>query len=350
MQGFPFWDDVACEYTDRFGIEASPGRFSLTGEHHSLHLLSFLSCPPEYSLCTGTVSSFFHITYPGVTRSPEIYIFRILTNIRGLLLLETRDTGGTERKLDSPKGGGEKEGIDRGEGGDLNSDGACSKAADAPHPTPSLPYHPYNMSHMQNLPTELILKILSGLSSESSLAALALANRRFYEICNPHLYEYNVLHGNNSALDWAAENGQMATLLQALDAGAPLPEKEAKGPLVTQVGDDGPRSIQEIRPHPISLAAKGGHIHIVRYMLSRGVSITTADRGHLTPLALAARNADASLVKYLLSMGASTYYERGWRRALWQAAFHGHIDVVKLLVPDPRQDKSDPEEKLMQDG
>jgi hypothetical protein len=35
--------------------------------------------------------------------------------------------------------------------------------------------------------------------------------------------QYNVLHGNSSALNWAAENDRIDTLQKALDAGAPLP-------------------------------------------------------------------------------------------------------------------------------
>lgn len=201
------------------------------------------------------------------------------------------------------------------------------------------------MSQIENLPTELILQIVSILPSESSLAALALANRRLHEICNPRLYQYNVLYGDNSALEWAAENGQIATFQKALDAGASLPKREAEGPIVTRLGYDGPPYLQDIRPHPISLAAKGGHISIVRYMISLGVSITTKDREQLTPLALAARNGDVSLVKDLLYMGASPYSESFWgRRPIWQAAFQGHMEVVKLFLSDLGRDKNGPDE------
>ena len=206
---------------------------------------------------------------------------------------------------------------------------------------------------MKILPTELILQIISECKSESSLAALALVNRQFHTICNPLLYQYNVLHGNNSALDWAAETGQMNTLNKALDAGAPLPEREAKGELrVERYDDDNPRLFETIRPHPISLAANGGHIHIVRYMISRGVSITTTDPERMTPLALAARNGDVSLAEYLLSMGASQY-SRGFlrRRTIWHAAFYGHMDMVKLLISAPPQDNDDfPKEGMVEEA
>lgn len=85
------------------------------------------------------------------------------------------------------------------------------------------------MPRIENLPTELILLIASYLPSESSLAALALSSHPFYGICNPCLYRYNVLHGNSSALDWAAENGKIDTLQKALDARAPPPEGAGEG-------------------------------------------------------------------------------------------------------------------------
>ncbi|KAJ5844848.1 hypothetical protein N7534_008517 [Penicillium rubens] len=75
---------------------------------------------------------------------------------------------------------------------------------------------------IENLPTELIILITSLLPCESSLAALALANRRLCAIYNPCLYQYNVLHGNSSALNWAAENNRIDILQKTLDASAPL--------------------------------------------------------------------------------------------------------------------------------
>ena len=67
------------------------------------------------------------------------------------------------------------------------------------------------------------------------------ANRHLYTICSPYLYRYKVEHGNSSALKWAAENGNMNTVLKALDAGAllppyPTPGKAKHGPVVTANG------------------------------------------------------------------------------------------------------------------
>lgn len=199
------------------------------------------------------------------------------------------------------------------------------------------------MSRIGNLPTELILLIASFLLSESSLAALALSSRRLYGISNRYLYQYNVLYGNSSALDWAAQNGQMATLQKALDAGAPLAKKQVKGklktpgPIISQFGRKYYRSFRKFQPHPISLAASAGHINIVRYMIDRGVIVNMSDPDGFTLLALATIHGHASLAKYLLEVGA----RQGIRsvlghRPMWLAAFQGHADVVDMLVSEEK--------------
>ncbi|KAJ5801711.1 uncharacterized protein N7518_003779 [Penicillium psychrosexuale] len=209
------------------------------------------------------------------------------------------------------------------------------------------------MSNIENLPTELILLVVSFLPSESSLAALALSSRRLYGIFNRCLYHYNVLHSNSSALDWAAQNGRMGTLKKALEAGAPLPKKQGKGkmrqqgPMISEFGSVAPRRFMDFRPHPISLAASGGHTDIVRYMIDRGVSPDTMDPERRTLLALAAIHGHASLARYLLQVGADQdikSFRSDW--PVWLAAFQGHVDVVEVLVSAPKQ-RSDKENLLI---
>lgn len=214
------------------------------------------------------------------------------------------------------------------------------------------------MSRIGNLPTELILLIALYLPSESSLAALVLSNRRLYRICNPCLYQYNVLHGNSSALDWAAENGEMDTLQKALDAGAPLLKEQAKGNLrrqgrrFPQFGLQAQRTFREFQPHPISLAASAGHKNVVRYMIDGRVSANISNPEGHTLLALAAIRGDASLAKYLLDVGAwQGIRSYVGHRPVWIAAFEGHVDVVDVLLSAPKQNGNEPDkEELMIDA
>ncbi|KAJ5971469.1 uncharacterized protein N7479_001387 [Penicillium vulpinum] len=201
---------------------------------------------------------------------------------------------------------------------------------------------------IEHLPAELILLITSQLLSESSIAALARSNRRLHGICNPYLYKYNVLHFNSSALDWAAQNGRMNTLQNALDAGAPLPKKQPtgevreQGPSREQFGRQAPHRFGDFQSHPISLASKYGHTDIVRYMIDRGVKSNISDPDGFTLLALAAIHGHTSLAEYLLDIGA----QQGIRslvghRPVWLAAFQGHVDVVDMLVSTPMRNEDD---------
>ncbi|KAJ5766679.1 uncharacterized protein N7511_004295 [Penicillium nucicola] len=164
------------------------------------------------------------------------------------------------------------------------------------------------MSGIEILPDELILQ-LTLLSSESSLAALARTNRHLQQICTSILYRHNLLHNNSSALEWAAQSGRIDTLQKVLNAGASLPKKQAKGesreegPLTIQFGIERLHKFHNFRPHPISLAAQAGHLHIVRYMVDRGVSPNTKNPEWFTLLALTAAHGHVSLTEYLLHVG-----------------------------------------------
>ncbi|KAJ5751131.1 hypothetical protein N7533_008159 [Penicillium manginii] len=213
------------------------------------------------------------------------------------------------------------------------------------------------MSRIETLPDELILQITL-FSSESSLAALARTNRHLQQICTPSLYRNNVLHNNSSALEWAAQSGQMDTLQKALRAGAPLPKKQAKGefreegPRTIQFGIEGPHSFHDFRPHPISLAAQAGHLHIVRCMIDHGVSPNTKNPEWFTLLALAAAHGHVSLAKYLLHVGAKQDIRSFVTlRPVGLAAFQGHVDIVELLLLALRGDgNEDNKEDLMEEA
>lgn len=73
------------------------------------------------------------------------------------------------------------------------------------------------MVRIEAFPDEIILHIIiSFLPLKSTIWALAQTNRHLYAICSPSLYKYNVLYGDNTALDWGAQNGNMVTFQKAL--------------------------------------------------------------------------------------------------------------------------------------
>jgi ankyrin repeat protein len=200
------------------------------------------------------------------------------------------------------------------------------------------------MIEIGEFPDEIILHIVSFLSPESSIWALAQSNRHLYAVCSPCLYRYNVVYGDNTALDWAAQNGNMVTFQTALDVGAPLlanPQfgKTMDGPVINAYGMNVRRRVyEECRTRPASLAAIGGHEEMIRFMTGRGVNVNLRDGDGFTLLAFACIYGHTSLARFLLSQGArQRFHSHMSHYPLRLAVYHGYEDIVDLLIEDLKQ-------------
>ncbi|KAF4201068.1 hypothetical protein CNMCM8927_002051 [Aspergillus lentulus] len=198
----------------------------------------------------------------------------------------------------------------------------------------------FTMSPLETLPDELLLLIASFAMSQSTIAALVRASHRLYSIYDPCLYRWNVVHGHCSALYWAAEHGNMATFQKALDAGAPLsierPRGELrKGPVVFRFGRERELHFRDFRPHPLSLAAKGGHEAIVRFIIEKGASPDMADPERFTLLSLAAIHGHVSLTRALIALGARQNIPSFMgHHPLALASYQGHEEIAAILLSD----------------
>eukprot|EP00731_Ephydatia_muelleri_P037731 Em0548g3a len=87
---------------------------------------------------------------------------------------------------------------------------------------------------------------------------------------------------------------------------------------------------------PLSLAASGGYVNIIKLLLRAGADINsrTGSKLGISPLMLAAMNGHTSTVKLLLDMGSdiSAQIETNRNTALTLACFQGRHEVVNLLV------------------
>jgi ankyrin repeat protein len=105
-----------------------------------------------------------------------------------------------------------------------------------------------------NLANELLYCILETLELERDINAFAQANRRFYRLLNSYLYCHNVQQSGSSALLWAAQHGQEATVRRLLGEGANV------------------QAINSCNQTPLLLAAEKGHKEVVKLLLDKATS------------------------------------------------------------------------------
>ncbi|EED11768.1 ankyrin, putative [Talaromyces stipitatus ATCC 10500] len=232
---------------------------------------------------------------------------------------------------------------------------------------------------MTDLPTELSILIATFLQKERDINNLTQVNKKLYYDLNWYLYKHNYLHGNSSALRWAAKYGEKSTAVMSMRERASI------------------TSIDKYNMTPLSWAAAGGHIAIVELLLkSAGVicaddeaangnsiiekpppigdsftslnmeyyhdtkqlwkklacKLSTATRrvpefnlncrDHLnqTPLSLAAAGGHYAVVAVLLNIAEVEIDSRddNDRTPLWRAASVGSVQVAKLLLETGKVD------------
>ncbi|KAJ5466680.1 hypothetical protein N7539_009409 [Penicillium diatomitis] len=247
---------------------------------------------------------------------------------------------------------------------------------------------------LSTLPAEIILSIATYLDDEWSINALHQANKRFYCLLQDFLYQHNVVHSNATALEWSARNGCVEAGRNALKAGelsdqhyssafayaalaghAPLlrfelfddddddawesdmdaddDEDDLQGlmlcdaavllaafkgnsdvvDIILEYGDSRGLPFPNKQGSPLHVAARQGHLDIVRSILERGGPLEILDASGMTPLSRAASAGRNEVVQFLIEQGAATNYpEKVTRTPLFRAAYGGHTETVELLL------------------
>jgi uncharacterized protein len=86
---------------------------------------------------------------------------------------------------------------------------------------------------------------------------------------------------------------------------------------------------------PLMVAAREGHVRLVRWLLDKGAAINAPAKGGSTALWLACSSGHHPVVRLMLERGAdSTIVEHYWwfDTPLMTASNHGYLEVVRLLL------------------
>jgi ankyrin repeat protein len=135
-----------------------------------------------------------------------------------------------------------------------------------------------------DLANELLYCISETLELERDINAFAQANRRLYRLLNSYLYRYNIQHSGSSALLWAAQQGQEATVRRLLGEGANV------------------RATSDYNQTSLSLAAANGHEGVLKLLLDKGADVNAQ---YDTALQGASAEGREQVVKLLLDKRAS---------------------------------------------
>lgn len=159
-------------------------------------------------------------------------------------------------------------------------------------------------------PSELLLKYSE--LGETPYVAEVLKQNPSFEVDRPRA------DGNKTALYIACEKGyeDIVKLLLKRKADATICDSE-----------------EDNRFSPLTIAARNGHLAIVKTLLKSGIKIESRDGENRTPLFAAAANNQPEIVEYLCKSKAeiNSYRGNGWT-PLTAAANNGHVEVIKVLL------------------
>ncbi|ETS84206.1 hypothetical protein PFICI_02231 [Pestalotiopsis fici W106-1] len=211
--------------------------------------------------------------------------------------------------------------------------------------------------HLANVPNEIILLIINHVPHQRDLAAWSRTSQYFHSIINPALYDAEISKKDWRVVFWAAQHGRIGTLrcwtaIRNADGSirAPMdiyttrfaeqqfnPNIRPQPPSAPRYDTDytlgayvqGPMDQATRERHsrcqaPLHIAAKFGHVEVVKFLLDHGADINAHSLG-LVPNGLSVFR-DARDRHHFLSPDCVTL------NALHVAILSGKAEVAKVLI------------------
>ncbi|KAL3454893.1 ankyrin repeat-containing domain protein [Aspergillus insuetus] len=193
------------------------------------------------------------------------------------------------------------------------------------------------------LPTELILMIAEHTDSKSDFSALARVNRDIYAILIDKLYKRH-----KEGICKASELHSLPAIRRFFRLGFDARQPYAPSP--TSRHNEFLGVVEGNFEHPLLHATQYGHAVLVQYLLEAGSDPDVRAGNRITPLLIASKNGSLSIVRALKEVGGEgklypvgdpNFLEIFQRTPIREAAYGGHLDVVKYLfsvskTEDPR--------------
>lgn len=196
------------------------------------------------------------------------------------------------------------------------------------------------MPFLSHLAPEIHLCIADNLG-QRDVNAFARTNRRFFNLLNPFLYRHNVQHHGSSAIWWAIQHGEEATVECLFNHGV--------DPQMRNLLDDDTLLTRAIffrvegdRHSDCPICGASLHSSLVKYdsiitlLLDRGVDVNARGSHNKTALLKACEGETESLVRLLIDRGADVHAtnRKGMTALHLAAGYTANEALFRLLIQE----------------
>ncbi|KAJ5683386.1 hypothetical protein N7462_006551 [Penicillium macrosclerotiorum] len=226
------------------------------------------------------------------------------------------------------------------------------------------------VTHLTELPNEILCEIIKHLSHSIDLCALSQTNHCLYELATKqlnsnlrHIFRSKSVHPEHKALRWAAVNGKELSVRKLLQAGIdiPVPRNFEWHPIILAAEKGHPKAVQAFLEHgvdpnppigfasslrgnrfgnPLTKAIERGHESVVRILIDHGVELEFSRQEEVNiqqPLSMATERHQVGLVKILLDRGCNPHTpdfrtSHLYEKSAWRIAAGRDFNILQMFI------------------